>query len=225
MANTTDRQRLAAALPFSDATLVTRLAAETDTASSHAATTSLSSYQQDDAPTRAAAAADETITINPISIDNTIGYYEHGNATVVSGYVRQGNPGDTVTVTLHGKSYSGTLGNDAMWYVTVPESDIAQIPNGKVTVNASHIDSTGVAHEATSQINLLAGTASPSVPTLFLNKVTGDDVLSAVERGGDLLISGWGRNIGEGYEVTVTLNGHQYHATGRKDHAAGFARP
>lgn len=217
MANTTDRQRLAAALPFSDATLVTRLAAETDTASSHAATTSLSSYQQDDAPTRAAAAADETITINPISIDNTIGYYEHGNATVVSGYVRQGNPGDTVTVTLHGKSYSGTLGNDAMWYVTVPESDIAQIPNGKVTVNASHIDSTGVAHEATSQINLLAGTASPSVPTLFLNKVTGDDVLSAVERGGDLLISGWGRNIGEGYEVTVTLNGHQYHATTTKD--------
>lgn len=205
MANTTDRQRLAAALPFSDATLQSSLAADAETVSARAA------------PASTRAAADESITINPISVDNAIDYFEHANATVVSGYVRDGNPGDTVTVTLHGKEYSGTLGNDAMWYVNVPQSDIAKIPNGKVTVNASHTDSAGIAHQASSEITLQAGAAKPTGPVLMLNKVTGDDVLSAVERGGELLISGWGRNINEGYEVTVTLNGHQYHATTTKD--------
>lgn len=221
MANTTNQQRLAAALPFSETTLLTSLASAADAEAvavpSAVVTEPSMAAVAGESSLLAVAAADTTISINPISIDNNIGYYEHGNATVISGYVNAGNPGDTVTVTLHGKSYSGTLGNDAVWYVTVPESDIAQIPNGKVAVSASYTDSTGVLHQAGSQISLLAGAQTTSVPTLFLNKVTGDDVLSAVERGGDLLISGWGRNIGAGYEVIVTLNGHQYHATTTQD--------
>jgi len=221
MANTTNQQRLAAALPFSETTLLTSLASAADAEAvavpSAAVAEPSAAAVAGESSLLAVAAADTTISINPISIDNNIGYYEHGNATVISGYVNAGNPGDTVTVTLHGKSYSGPLGNDAVWYVTVPESDIAQIPNGKVAVSASYTDSTGELHQAGSQISLLAGAQTTSVPTLYLNKVTGDDVLSAVERGGDLLISGWGRNIGAGYEVTVTLNGHQYHATTTQD--------
>ena len=210
MANTT-QQRLAAALPFSDATL---LAAVTPAAESAAAATAAAAPAAE-AP--AGAAADSTLSINPISIDNHIGYYEHGNATVISGYASAGNPGDTVTVSLHGKSYSGTLGNDAMWYVSVPQSDIAKIPSGNVAVNVSHTDDAGVQHQASSQFSLQAGTQTSSVPILYLNPVTGDDVLSAVERGGDLLITGWGRNIGAGYEVIITLNGHQYHALTTSD--------
>jgi hypothetical protein len=216
MANTTNPQRLAAVLPFSDATLLTSLAsiADADVVTEPSAASAATVAGEN---SLLAVAADTTLSISPISIDNSIGYYEHGNATVISGYVNAGNPGDTVTVTLHGKSYSGTLGNDAVWYVSVPESDIAQIPNGKVAISASYTDSAGVLHQTGSQLSLLAGTQTASVPVLYLNKVTGDDVLSAIERGGDLLVSGWGRNIGEGYEVTVTLNGHQYHATTTKD--------
>ncbi|GLR10738.1 hypothetical protein COO59_08935 [Mixta theicola] len=221
MANTANQQRLAAAIPFSTATLQASLASTIEAAALTAAPNTAAGVAVDSSTTHgtllASAVTDDALSINPISIDNIVGYYEHGNATVISGYARTGSPGDTVSVTLHGKTYSGTLGSDAMWYVNVPESDIAQIPNGEVAVSATHTDSAGMLHQASSQFSLQAGNGATSGPVLFLNKVTGDDVLSAVERGGDLLISGWGRNITEGREVTITLNGHQYHTTTTKD--------
>ncbi|URQ59724.1 hypothetical protein LQ939_13210 [Pantoea alhagi] len=225
MANTANLQRLAAAMPFSAATLHTSLATTADAAVPAApATVSVSATSADavePASTQSSllvsAAADETFTINPVSIDNRVDNYEHGNATVISGYARSGNPGDKVNVTLFNTTYSTTLGSDAMWAVSIPESDIAQIPNSTIVVSATHIDNTGALHHASSAFSLQAGKGGVSGPVLFLNNVTGDDVLSAVERGGDLLISGWGRNITEGREVTITLNGHEYRTTTTKD--------
>lgn len=223
MANTTTQQRLAAALPFSDASLQSTLASTAEAAAPLATTTTAGvASAESNAPAAmeigslANTAAAETLTINPVSIDNRVDYYEHGNATVISGYAPDGNPGDKVNVTLFNKTYSTMLGSDAMWAVSVPESDIAQIPNSTILVNATHIDNMGALHQAASGFSLQAKGAGAG-PVLFLNKVTGDDVLSAVERGGDLLISGWGRNITEGREVTITLNGQQYHTTTTKD--------
>ncbi|ARJ43009.1 hypothetical protein B1H58_13875 [Pantoea alhagi] len=223
MANIANLQRLAAAMPFSAATLQTSLATPADAAEPAAPTTAsaASADAVEPASTQSSllvsAAAEETLSINPISIDNRVDYYEHGNATVISGYARSGNPGDKVNVTLFNTTYSTMLGNDGMWSVSVPESDIALIPNGTVSVSVTHIDNTGALHHASSQFSLQAGNGGVAGPVLFLNKVTGDDVLSAVERGGDLLISGWGRNITEGREVTITLNGHEYRTTTTKD--------
>ena len=223
MANTTTQQRLAAALPFSDASLQSTLASTAEAAAPLATTTTAGvASAESNAPAAmeigslADTAAAETLTINPVSIDNRVDNYEHGNATVISGYAPDGNPGDKVNVTLFNKTYSTMLGSDAMWAVSVPESDIAQIPNSTILVNATHIDNMGALHQAASAFSLQAKGAGTG-PVLFLNKVTGDDVLSAVERGGDLLISGWGRNITEGREVTITLNGQQYHTTTTKD--------
>lgn len=223
MANTANSQRLAAAIPFSSATLQDTLAATAE-ASAPAAASPVTANAAADAEPDAAqssqltrAAADEGFTINPISIDNRVDSYEHGNATVISGYARNGNPGDKINVTLFNTTYSTMLGNDGMWAVSIPESDISRIPNSTLLVNATHIDNTGALHQAASSFSLQAGKGGVSGPVLFLNKVTGDDVLSAVERGGDLLISGWGRNITEGREVTITLNGHEYRTTTTKD--------
>lgn len=224
MANTTNAQRLAAALPFSSATLQASLVSTAEAAAptttkntASAASAEVSEPAAIQSSTLTSAAADETFTINPVSIDNRVDNYEHGNATVISGYARSGNPGDKINVTLFNTTYSTTLGSDAMWSVSVPESDIAQIPNSTIVVSATHIDNTGALHHASSAFSLQAGKGGVSGPVLFLNNVTGDDVLSAVERGGDLLISGWGRNITEGREVTITLNGHEYRTTTTKD--------
>lgn len=224
MANTANSQRLAAAIPFSSATLQDTLAATAEAsapATASLVTTSAADAEPEPAAAQSSvltrAAADEGFTINPVSIDNRVDSYEHGNATVISGYARNGNPGDKINVTLFNTTYSTMLGNDGMWAVSIPESDIARIPNSNILVNATHIDNTGALHQAASSFSLQAGKGGVSGPVLFLNQVTGDDVLSAVERGGDLLISGWGRNITEGREVTVLLNGHEYRTTTTKD--------
>ncbi|QHM71752.1 hypothetical protein [Mixta intestinalis] len=209
MTNSTSRQQLAAALSFSENTLLAD-AAPVDLAATLAAITSGGHAEAFTAP-------DSAVIINPVSGDNHISVGEHGEQTIISGYVNNGAPGDMVLVTLNDKTYTGTLDSNEMWFVSVPKSDMSAIADGKVVFNVEHTDGAGELHQQEGSFTLASDANVRYSPSLFINKVTGDDVLSAVERGGDLLISGWGRCIGEGYEIKVTLNGHTYTTKTTKD--------
>ncbi|QHM74854.1 hypothetical protein C7M52_00797 [Mixta theicola] len=209
MTNTTLRQQLTAALSFSENTLLAD-AAPVDLAATLAAITSGSHAE-------AFTVLDSAVTINPVSGDNKISINEHGEQTIISGYVNDGALGGEVLVTLNGKTYTGTLDSNEMWFVSVPKSDMSAIADGEVVFNVEHTDGTGVHHQKEGSFTLASDPNAHYSPSLFIDKVTGDDVLSAVERGGDLLVSGWGRGIGEGYEVKLTLNGHTYTTKTTKD--------
>ncbi|WP_157799717.1 hypothetical protein, partial [Bacillus subtilis] len=53
----------------------------------------------------------------------------------------------------------------------------------------------------------------PGQPTITLDQFAVDDVLSNDEKTSDQLLSGTTTNIGEGQQVTVTLNGETFTAT------------
>ncbi len=234
MANTPDRQRLAAALPFSENSLLAGTALAAPAASPGARTLRIDVPASDTVALAPDAAIsngervnssqaksfsmlDNDILINSLSGDNKISVSEHGEQTIISGYAQSGAPGEKVLVTLNGKTYAGTLDNNAMWFVSVSKGDMAAIADGKVIFNVAHTDTAGGEHQQQGAFTLASDANTRYSPSLFINKVTGDDVLSAVERGGDLLISGWGRYIDAGYEIKVTLNGHTYTTKTTKD--------
>lgn len=45
--------------------------------------------------------------------------------------------GQTVTVTLGGKTYTATVANDGTWTLDVPATDLAALSQGALTVTAS----------------------------------------------------------------------------------------
>lgn len=82
------------------------------------------------------------VTINPVATDDIINAAESGNAQTISG--RDGAAaGDTVTVTLGGKTYTATVQGNLSWSVDVPAADIQAIGNGNLTVNASVTNGVG----------------------------------------------------------------------------------
>ncbi|KAB3573851.1 Ig-like domain-containing protein, partial [Phocaeicola vulgatus] len=77
------------------------------------------------------------VIINPVASDDIINAAESGVAQTISGQVTGAAAGDTVTVTLGGKTYTATVQGNLSWSVSVPAADIQAIGNGSLTVNAS----------------------------------------------------------------------------------------
>ncbi|MFA9342127.1 Ig-like domain-containing protein, partial [Escherichia coli] len=70
------------------------------------------------------------VTINPVASDDIINAAESGVAQTISGQVTGAAAGDTVTVTLGGKTYTATVQGNLSWSVDVPAADIQAIGNG-----------------------------------------------------------------------------------------------
>ncbi|MGM3372019.1 hypothetical protein, partial [Escherichia coli] len=59
-----------------------------------------------------------TLAINTIAQDNIISAAEHNVALVLSG-TSNAEAGQTVTLTVNGKSHTATVGSDGTWQVTL----------------------------------------------------------------------------------------------------------
>ncbi len=64
------------------------------------------------------------VTINPVASDDIINAAESGVAQTISGQVTGAAAGDTVTVTLGGKTYDRYRAGNLSWSVSVPAADI-----------------------------------------------------------------------------------------------------
>nr|MCV5142694.1 Ig-like domain-containing protein [Escherichia coli] len=78
-----------------------------------------------------------SLSVSTISGDNIINAAEAGATQTISGQVTRAAAGDTVTVTLGGKTYTAIVQGNLSWSVDVPAADIQAIGNGELTVNAS----------------------------------------------------------------------------------------
>lgn len=116
-----------------------------------------------------------------------------------------GTPGDSVRVTLNGKVYLTTVGNDNSWAVSVPTGDLAGLNSGTNTVSVVVKDPAGNTTTQTSDF-----TVDTLAPSLALDPVTGDNIINASEQQNGIAISGTGEN---GAAIVVTLNGKTYETT------------
>ena len=151
------------------------------------------------------------ISINTVSGDDVINAAEKGADLTLSGSTSGVEPGQTVTVTFDGKTYTATVAGDGSWTTTVPAADLAALRDGDATVQASVSTINGNTASATHVYSVDATT-----PTLTINTIATDDILNAAEAGNPLTISG-SSTAEAGQTVTVTLNGVTYTGTVQAD--------
>lgn len=140
-----------------------------------------------------------TVTINTIAGDDILNAAEAGAALTITGS-STAEAGQTVTVTLNGINYTGTVQTDGSWSVSVPQADVSALTASNYTVNAAVSDKAG--NPASVNHNL---TVDTSVPVVTINTVAGDDVINATEHAQAQIISGSATGAATGSTVTVTI--------------------
>ncbi|ENI6549173.1 Ig-like domain-containing protein [Escherichia coli] len=148
------------------------------------------------------------VTLNPVASDDIINAAESGVAQTISGLVTGAAAGDTVTVTLGGKTYTATVQGNLSWSVDVPAADIQAIGNGDLTVNASVTNGVGNTGSGSRDITIDA-----NLPGLRVDTVAGDDVVNSIEHSQALVITGSSSGLAAGAALTVVINTVTYAAT------------
>ncbi|MGG5839727.1 Ig-like domain-containing protein, partial [Huaxiibacter chinensis] len=148
-----------------------------------------------------------TVTVDTLSGDNLLNATEAKADLTITG-TSTAEAGQTVNVTLNGKAYSATVGNDGRWSTTVPSADLGELTDGTWNVQATVSDKAG--NPATADRDMLVDI---TVPQLTINTVSGDDIINSTEHGQALIVSGKVTGAAAGDVVTVTLNNQSYTAT------------
>lgn len=155
--------------------------------------------------------AQATLSVGTVAGDNVLNAAEHGAAVNISGQSSYLASGTSLTVTLNGKSYTTTVGDNGAWSLSVPQADAALLADGVHTIAVSGKDAAG---------NTISGSQTLTVdthpPSLSVNTLSGDDMISAAESGQALVLSGT-TNAEAGQKVILTLNGQTYEATVKAD--------
>ena len=147
-----------------------------------------------------------TLAISGFSDGAVMNAAEMATDLVVSGTTDAEND-QTVTVTLNGQSYTGTVAN-GQWAVTVPSADLATLADGTtVSVTADVSDQAG---NPAAQVSDSFDTDF-TAPTISLNQVS-DGSIELVDIQSDLELSG-STTAADGQTVTVEFAGQTYTGT------------
>ncbi|WP_425996323.1 Ig-like domain-containing protein [Enterobacter roggenkampii] len=147
------------------------------------------------------------VIINTFAGDNLVNNAEAGVDQTLSGRVTGAAAGDTVSVTVGGKSYTATVGSDLTWSVKIPSADLKAFGDGDLTFTASVTNSHGNTGTGERDININA-----QLPGLRVNTISGDDVVNAIEQQQDLTVTGASTHLAAGTPIVVTINNVEYNA-------------
>ncbi|HHA1991522.1 TPA: Ig-like domain-containing protein [Enterobacter hormaechei subsp. xiangfangensis] len=148
------------------------------------------------------------VIVNTFAGDNLVNNAEAAVDQTLSGRVTGAAAGDTVSVTVGGKSYTATVGSDLKWSVTIPSADLQAFGDGDLTFSASVTNAHGNTGTGERDININA-----ELPGLRVNTISGDDVINAIEQQQDLAFTGSSTHLAEGTQITVTINNVEYVTT------------
>ncbi|WVJ07473.1 Ig-like domain-containing protein [Enterobacter hormaechei] len=148
------------------------------------------------------------VIVNTFAGDNLVNNAEAAVDQTLSGRVTGAAAGDTVSVTVGGKSYTATVGSNLKWSVTIPSADLQAFGDGDLTFSASVTNAHGNTGTGERDININA-----ELPGLRVNTISGDDVINAIEQQQDLAVTGSSTHLAEGTQITVTINNVEYVTT------------
>ncbi|WP_416174095.1 Ig-like domain-containing protein [Enterobacter ludwigii] len=146
------------------------------------------------------------IGVNTLSGDDVLNAAEAQQPLTVHGST-SAEAGQTVTVTLGGKTYSATVANDGTWTLDVPAADLAALNEGALTLTASVNDKAGNSGQTAHTL-----TVDTVAPTVTIGTVADDDIVNNAEQLAGQTISGT-TTAEQGQTVTVSFNDHNYQAT------------
>ncbi|MDK9606673.1 Ig-like domain-containing protein [Lelliottia sp. V104_15] len=150
------------------------------------------------------------VSIATLSGDDVLNAAEAQQPLTVNGS-SSAEAGQTVTVTLGGKTYTATIASDGTWTLDVPATDLSTLSQGALTVTASVNDKAGNSGQTTHTL-----TVDTLAPTVTIATVAGDDIVNNTEQLAGQTISGT-TTAEQGQIVTVSFNGHSYQATAAAD--------
>ncbi|HHA1907397.1 TPA: Ig-like domain-containing protein [Enterobacter asburiae] len=148
-----------------------------------------------------------TVSIDTVAGDNVINGSEAAAGVAISG-TTTAEVGQTVTVTLGGKSYTAQVQQGGIWSVNVPGSDLSALADNGYTVQVSVSDAAGNPGSAGKAITL-----DTTPPTVSFNVVAGDDVINSVEHGQAQIVSGTATGASVGDKLVITIGSNQYTTT------------
>ncbi|PQZ08593.1 beta strand repeat-containing protein, partial [Cronobacter sakazakii] len=154
-----------------------------------------------------------TLAITSLFGDNGLNATDILSAQTISG-TSTNAVGSQVTVSLGGKNYVTTVGNDGTWQLSVPKTDLSGLLDGTLTVNASVTNPAGNSANTSGVLNVI----THSLPTVSLTSLFGNDgYLNVSEAGSGQTISGKITGAADGATVKVTLGTNTYNATVASD--------
>ena len=145
------------------------------------------------------------VIINTFAGDNLVNNAEAGVDQTLSGRVTGAAAGDTVSISVGGKSYTATVGSDMTWSVKIPSADLQAFGDGDLTFSASVTNAHGNTGTGERDININA-----ELPGLRVNTISGDDVINAIEQQQDLTVTGSSTHLAAGTQIVVTINNVEY---------------
>ncbi|WP_201253331.1 Ig-like domain-containing protein, partial [Pantoea sp. S62] len=127
--------------------------------------------------------ATPAISLNPFAGDNLLDNSEKTTPQTVSGSTSNVEAGQTVTVTLGGQTYNGTVGADGSWSVAIPAAALAGLAAGTTTIGVSVTNAAGTAATGSLPITVAAADpGTPATPVISLNPFAGDNLLDNSEK-------------------------------------------
>ncbi|WP_440135780.1 Ig-like domain-containing protein [Enterobacter roggenkampii] len=148
------------------------------------------------------------VTIDTLAGDNIVNAAEVAAGQTLTGKVTNAAPGDAVTITLGGQTFTATVQDDLTWSLPLTQSQLTALGNGDLTVSASVTNAHG--NTGSSSLDF---TIDAQLPGLRIDTVAGDDVINVIEHAQNLIVSGTSTDLAAGSAVTVTINGKAYSAT------------
>lgn len=156
-----------------------------------------------------------TITLDAsVTTDDTINSAEAaGNVTIGGAVGGDAKAGDTVTLTINGSTYTGTV-SSGRFSISVPGSALVADSDKVIDASISVTDTAGNTGTGTDTEGYGVDTTAPA-PTVALNEaITADDVINAAEAGANVTITGTvGGDAKTGDTVTLTINGKTFTGT------------
>ncbi|MEO9506059.1 MAG: Ig-like domain-containing protein, partial [Maribacter dokdonensis] len=163
-----------------------------------------------------------TLNIDDITADNILNATEAAADVSVTGNVTGDfNTGDTVTLTVDGTDYTGTVDAAGDYSIDVPGSKLAADPDTTVDGSVNTTDTAGNSATATDTQVYSVDTVAPVI-TLNIDDITADNILNETEAAADVAVTGnVTGDFNTGDTVTLTVDGTDY--TGTVDAAGDYS--
>ncbi|PLR51578.1 Ig-like domain-containing protein [Chimaeribacter arupi] len=151
--------------------------------------------------------------------DGVLTAEEAATDQLLTGTTGVSGSGQSVTLTLNGKTYAAAVDNDGHWQATLPAVDLQALPEGAAALSVLATDAAGNSGSAatTAQVDLVFAPIS-------INPVAGDNLINYAEGKAGITLSGMTDGLPAGTGLTLTILQHPsdggiryYHTTTRED--------
>ncbi|MGP3591575.1 Ig-like domain-containing protein [Vagococcus sp. WN89Y] len=117
--------------------------------------------------------------------------------------------GATIVLEINGNTITAVADENGEWTMTIPSADLQDLPQGSSQITLSTTDAQGNSNEQTLDINVKTSNG----PTLTLNPMFGDNIVSSAEAAAGTTLTGTANGLANGSVVTVDINGDKYTGT------------